>query len=487
MATDVKNGVSTRRNGKKSGLLERGKSLVGKTKDRMFVYALGEALGILGHSSEENYTRIAQLFRAQADSPNKKVVADWVEHYFSPEGQGRQYVKRVLTQIHPNVRRNYLARFINTLVFHDMSVPHYASNGREVTSPACVVLSPTMRCNLRCHGCYAGSYTKEDDLPQDVLERVIGEARDLGVHFYIVSGGEPLVYEPLFDVFKKFNDCAFQFYTSGQLINEQKAKKIVELGNVVPAISLEGFKEQTELRRGPHAFERAMRAMDILREARALFAFSVTVTRLNFDEVTSDAFMDMLIEKGAGYGWYFTYVPIGRNPDISLMPTPEQRNKLRIFINHIRQTRPMLIGDFWNDGALSEGCLSGGRRYLHINNKGDVEPCVFIHFAVDNVKEKPLVDCLASDWMTAIRKAAPFGTNLLRPCPIIDHPHVLRGLVKKFNPRPTHEGAESVVSELAEALDEYGAGVKAVYDPVWVDEYQWAAVLHDKPQYRRPS
>lgn len=484
MATDVKN--VGRRNGKKQGLLDRGKSIVEKTKERMFVYGLGEALGIIGQAPEENYSRIAQLFRGEASDPRRKMVADWVENYFSPQGQGRQLVKRVLTQIHPNVRRNYLARFINTLVFHDNSVVHYSSDGREVTAPACVVLSPTMRCNLRCHGCYAGSYTKEDDLPQDVLERVIGEARDLGVHFYIVSGGEPLIYEPLFDVFKKFKDCAFQFYTSGHLLNEQKAKKIVELGNVVPAISIEGFKEQTELRRGPHAFDRVMRAMDILREARALFAFSVTVTRLNFEEVTSEAFIDLMIEKGAGYGWYFTYVPIGRNPDTSLMPTAEQRDKLRMFINRIRKVRPILVADFWNDGPLSEGCLSGGRRYLHINNRGDVEPCVFVHFAVDNVKEKPLVDCLASDWMSAFRKAAPFGTNLLRPCPIIDHPHVLRGLVKKFNPHPTHEGAETVITELAEDMDRYSASVKAIYDKVWTEEYQWAAVLHQKPQYRKP-
>ncbi len=292
-----------------------------------------------------------------------------------------------------------------------------------------------------------------------------------------------MIYEPLFDIFKKFNDCAFQFYTSGHLIDEQKAKRIVELGNVVPAVSIEGFQEQTELRRGPNGFARVMRAMDILREARALFAFSVTVTRLNFDEVTSDAFIDLMIEKGAGYGWYFTYVPIGRNPDMSLMPTPEQRNKLRIFINHVRNTKPMLIGDFWNDGALSEGCLSGARRYLHINNKGDVEPCVFIHFAVDNVKEKPLKECLVSDWMTAVRKAAPFGTNLLRPCPVIDRPHVLRGLVKKYNPRPTHEGAETLLTDLADQMDAYGAGVKEIYDKVWAEEYQWAAKLHCKPQY----
>ncbi|MDA8188443.1 MAG: radical SAM protein, partial [Dehalococcoidales bacterium] len=467
-------------------LLERGKTLVDRTKLRMFEYALGEALNVLGHSSEQNLTRIAQLFRAQAKDETSKMVADWVEGYLRPGGPGAENIKRVLTSIDANVRRNYLARFITNIAFHDPAISQLP-DGREFPSPACIVISPTMRCNLRCLGCYAGNYTQADDLPVEVFERVIQEARELGTKFFIITGGEPLVYHPLFDSIKKFDDCAFQFYTSGHLMNERIARRIVELGNVVPAISIEGFKEETEFRRGEGGFDRVMRAMDILREARALFAFSVTVTRHNTDVVISDEFIDLMIQKGVGYGWYFTYVPIGREPDLSLMPTPEQRNKLREGINRIRKTKGLLIGDFWNDGALSEGCLSGGRRYLHINNKGDVEPCVFVHFSVDNIKEKPLKEALASDFFRAFRKAAPFGTNLLRPCPIIDHPQVLRKLVPKFGAKPTHEGADSIITDLAGAMDNYSAGVKSIYDSIWDKDYQWAARLHNNPRYAKAT
>ncbi len=485
MVTEVKEELKAGKPSKKVGLLKRGKMLVDRTKHRVFEKALSEAIGILGHSSEHNYARIAQLFRSHAKDQTGRVVADWIENFLRPGGPGAQNLKRVLTSIDSNPRRNYLARFVTNIVLHDQAI-HVLPDGREVPSPACIVISPTMRCNLRCLGCYAGNYTQADDLPQDVLERVISEARELGTRFFIITGGEPLVYQPLFDVIKKFDDCAFQFYTSGHLINERVAKRIVELGNVVPAISIEGFKEDTDFRRGEGGFDRVMRAMDILREAKALFAFSVTVTRRNTDVVISDDFVDLMIEKGVGYGWYFTYVPIGRNPDLSLMPTPEQRDKLRQGINRIRDTKGLLIGDFWNDGALSEGCLSGGRRYLHINNRGDVEPCVFVHFAVDNIKEKPLKEALASDYFRAFRKAAPYGSNLLRPCPIIDHPQVLRKLVAKFGAKPTHEGAESIITELAGAMDEYSNGVKEIYDPIWHKEYQWAALLHNNPRYAAP-
>ncbi|TAK36032.1 MAG: radical SAM protein [Chloroflexota bacterium] len=454
-----------------------------KTKQRAFEFALSEALGVLGSSSEQNYLRLAGIFDKFAKDQSKKAVAQWVREYLSPGRPGTEYLKRVLSTVHPNIRRKYIARFIAYIIFHPLGTTQRLPDGREVAVPACMLISPTMRCNLKCVGCYAGNYTKKEDLPLDVAERVLGEARDLGVRYFIVLGGEPMIWDPLFDVFAKFDDCAFQYYTSGHLMTPEKARKIVELGNVVPAISIEGFEEETNLRRGVGGFERAMTAMDNLREASAMFAFSATVTSKNVDVVTSDEFIDLMVQKGCHYGWYFLYMPVGRNPDTGLMPTPAQRNKVRARLAEIRNTHPILAADFWGDGPLTDGCLAGGRRYFHVNNRGDVEPCIFTHWAVDNVKDKPLVECLASDFFKAFQKAAPYGNNLLRPCPIIDHPRALRGLVKKFGAYPTHDGAETIVEDLAEHLDNYSEEVRRIYDPIWKEEYGWASVIHSKPQY----
>ncbi|MBI2952780.1 MAG: radical SAM protein [Chloroflexi bacterium] len=479
---------TTEASGKKSGwsplgIFDRGKSMMHRAKVRTFEYAFTEALALLAHSSEKNYVHLAKAFRLKAKDETTRMVAEWVEKYLAPGAPGSVFLKRVLTSIDPNVRKNYIAGFIASLVFHDMTIEHKLPNGRLAPSPACLVISPTMRCNLKCVGCYAGNYTKKDDMPREVFERVLGEARDLGTRFFIIVGGEPLMYPGLIDVCRKFSDCVFQVYTSGHLLTPEIAREIVRAGNIAPQVSIEGFKEETEMRRGVGGFDRAIRAMDMLHEARALFAFSATVTRLNIDAVTSDEFIDLMIEKGCHYGWYFSYCPVGRNPDVNLMPTPAQRNQLRMAVNRIRDTKPILVGDFWNDGALSEGCLSGGRRYLHINSKGDVEPCVFVHFATDNIHNTSLKEALASDFFTAYRKASPFGTNLLRPCPIIDRPQVLRGLVKKFGARPTHEGAETIVTDLADEMDKYAAGLREVYDPVWAEEYRWSAVLHCNDKY----
>jgi MoaA/NifB/PqqE/SkfB family radical SAM enzyme len=139
-----------------------------------------------------------------------------------------------------------------------------------------------------------------------------------------------------------------------------------------------------------------MDAMDNLRKEGVLFGFSATQTRENTDIITSFDFIDMLIEKGVYIGWYFQFLPIGKDPDVNLMATPQQRIKLRKFIEEVRATRPIFIGDFWNDGPFVGGCIAGGRRYIHINHKGDVEPCAFVHFAVDNIKNKSLIEALQS-------------------------------------------------------------------------------------------
>ncbi|MBC7294629.1 MAG: radical SAM protein, partial [Thermoleophilia bacterium] len=220
-------------------------------------------------------------------------------------------------------------------------------------------------------------------------------------------GGEPFVWRPLLDVIERHPQSVFMVFTNGTMINDRVADRIVELGNICPTISIEGGKESTDARRGAGTYDRVMAAMDRLRERKAIFAFSATVTSQNIDEVISDEFADLMVEKGALYGWYFAYMPVGRDPDLSLMPTPQQRDQLRRGIIHIRNTRPLLVADFWGDGTLTGGCISAGRRYIHINNKGDVEPCIFAHFAVDNIKDKPLLDCLCSDFFRDLRRMQP--------------------------------------------------------------------------------
>jgi len=400
----------------------------------------------------------------------------------------RDFMKRLMThgirtiqESSRNCRRKAVENFIINQIFlrHEKALAFEAEHGFR--PPQLIVISPSMRCNLKCYGCYAGCYTKKDDLPFEVFNRVIEEGKAMGIHFVVISGGEPFINADLLPTLERQGDVYFQIYTNGTLIDEAMADELARLGNAVPVISVEGFEEWTDERRGAGTFKKVLAAMRHLRERGVPFGISVTVTRENNEFVVSDKFVRFWCDQGAWLAWYFNYVPIGLEPDASLMPTPEQRKWRRRQFERVRAEVPMLMADFWNDGILTGGCMAGGRLYLHVNCKGDVEPCVFVHFAVDNVRDKSLLECLKSPLFERIRSRIPYDGDLSRPCMIVDHPHELREHVVETGAVPTHPGADSVTTVLADALDEYAADYARICDPVIHPRYR------DRYRERQPE
>jgi len=305
----------------------------------------------------------------------------------------------------------------------------------------------------------------------ELMDRILIEAKELGIHFITISGGEPFYWPHLLRVLEKHDDMAFQIYTNGTLIDERTADRLAELGNAAPCISIEGTQEETDSRRGKSTYDKVMATMDRLWDRGLIFGFSATVTRHNIDTLTKEAFLDRMIEKGCSFGWYFIYVPVGKDPDMELMVTPEQRDRLRRSLKWTRANKPIFVGDFWNDGCWVGGCIAGGREYLHIIYNGDVEPCVFTHFAVDNIKQKPLKEVISSPFFRCIQRKQPFNDNLLRPCMLIDNPHILREVVAETGAHPTHPGAEALITSLADEVDEYAREYGKVADRAWEEEY----------------
>jgi len=357
---------------------------------------------------------------------------------------------------------------VNAITGKRQRIQYHRRTGLQ--PPYLLVISPTMRCNLRCIGCYAARYAKDEEMALSLLDRILREAKEMGIYFITISGGEPFLRRDLMDLFAKHDDIYFQVYTNGALIDEKLADRLAELGHVVPAISVEGFQDQTDARRGKGTFERILAAMRNLKDRGVFFGFSATATRANNDLMVSDEFVDFWRDQGCVFGWYFNYIPIGREPNLDLMPTPEQRLYRRRRVMDLRERLPMLLMDFWNDGALVGGCMAAGRYYVHINVHGDVEPCVFAQFAVDNIKEKSLHDVLDSPFFRRIRARQPYTDDYLRPCMIIDHPHVLRQVVRESGARPTCEGSETVLTAAAEGLDAYAAQWAELADKEWVEE-----------------
>ncbi len=376
--------------------------------------------------------------------------------------------RRTFRELNPHVRKKFIANFLVNFIVLGRGIRDREEKSRRLHLPNFMVISPTMRCNLHCRGCYAAEYGNQEELSFDELDRILTEAKALGMYFFTFSGGECFIREDLLDLWKKHDDCFFQVYTNGTLLDDAMVEKLVRLGNVAPMVSIEGSRESTDLRRGPGMYDKILSTFSRLRNAGVLFGFSATFTRENAEEIASDDFIEAMIDAGCLVGWFFQYIPTGLEPDISLMAKPEQRAFLHEKVEAWRREKPIFMGDFWNDGPYVDGCMAGGERYLHIIANGDVEPCVFVHFAVDNIHGKALTDVFDSPFFRAIRQAQPYDDdNLLRPCLIIDHPHILRKIVASTNARPTHPGAGSILEEMAEDLDCYAAEIREIYDPLW--------------------
>lgn len=430
-------------------------------------------LSLVPHISVENLVRASRFAERLTRVERDRAVIRALREHFEREHPAILMAKDVMERLSPNVRRKLIQNlFVNAFLVgtdkREMEMP----KKEGFKPPMLLVISPTMRCNLRCPGCYAGEYEQDEGLPTELVDRIITEAKSMGTYFITMSGGEVFMRPDMFDIWKEHDDVFFQLYTNGTMITDKVAAKLEECGNVSPMISLEGFRERTDARRGPGTFDRVLRAMDSLREAGVMFGTSFTETRENMEEIASDEILDLLVEKGSLVAWYFQYIPIGREPHTELMPSPEQRDWLRRRLLEVREEKAIFVGDFWNDGYYVEGCIAAGREYIHINANGDVEPCVFCHFAVDSIMDKSLKEVLNSDFMKAIRREQPYRDNYLTPCMLIDEPDVLRQAVAKHHAYPTHPGAETLVTSLKGEIDDYARSYRAIADDVWEKEYR---------------
>ncbi|HQC59817.1 MAG TPA: radical SAM protein [Bacteroidales bacterium] len=443
-------------------------------------YAITRMLRYASHQSDENIIRMIDITNKYFIKSEKvRWEAEKIRRIFVEHQPGAQLAKNTFSRISKQsldcVIQNF---FINAAVIGRQRQEQLRKE-LNIWLPWFFVISPTARCNLTCVGCYAGNYSKQEDLSFELVDRIFNEAKDLGIYFVTVSGGEPFMWPHLLDIMEKHHDMFFQIYTNGTLITKDVANRLGKLGNAAPAISIEGFEKETDARRGEGTFKRIMEAMDNLRNAGVPFGFSATPTKLNIETLMSDEFIDLMIEKGCSIGWFFQYVPIGRKPDVSLMATPEQRFRLRRRSIEIRNTKPIFIGDFWNDGPYVGGCICGARQagYFHINCHGDVEPCVFLQFSVDNIKDKKLIDVIQSPFFKAFQEAQPYreNNNLLTPCALIDNPQVLRDIVTKFNAKPSYNSSMDVITdpEIISFLDNYTKEYRKLVDPIWENDLKF--------------
>ena len=283
-----------------------------------------------------------------------------------------------------------------------------AEEGENI--PPFLIASITSSCNLHCAGCYSRqNHACTDAAPVDQLTaeewgNIFSEARELGISFILLAGGEPLLRRDVIEAAGRFPDILFPVFTNGILLNDKYIKLFDSKRNLLPVLSVEGRQEKTDERRGDGVYESVKTAMEHVKENHLIFGASVTVTTDNLQEVSGKEFLDELQKKGCKAVIYVEFVPVAEESK-NLAPGDAEREYLRERLSVIREEySDMVFISFPGDEKSSGGCLAAGRGFFHINSHGGAEPCPFSPYSDSNVKNTSLRHALRSPLFNALRE-----------------------------------------------------------------------------------
>lgn len=271
--------------------------------------------------------------------------------------------------------------------------------------PPVLVISVTSKCNLHCEGCYHQALRAKTDaeMSDERLERLVDEAKELGISFIVLAGGEPLMRPNILDISKRTPEIMFLMFTNGLLLNDEVLKRISENKNIVPLLSLEGYQIDTDGRRGTGVYDQLLKSISKLKDKGLFWGASLTMTRTNFDEVTDDAFIKQLVDSGCKLFMLVEYTPVIAGTENWVLSEQQKSRVITIRNNFRKKYRAMFIALPWDEDEIG-GCLSAGRGFIHVSAEGNVEPCPFIAYSDTNLKNLSLREALQSKMLKTIRE-----------------------------------------------------------------------------------
>lgn len=433
------------------------------------VFAIKQALSYLEKNPEENlpkimnlvdkmditggFARQREIFRGILNDPN----SNW-----------NKLLMSLWTDIDSEVRKTFFNNFIinSGIVGYPKQVESKKKYGCNI--PWAILMDPTSACNLKCTGCWAAEYGNKLNMSYETLDSIVNQANELGTYMFLFSGGEPMVRKKdIIRLCESHPDSMFTAFTNGTLIDEEFASDMLRVKNFIPAFSVEGFEDATDSRRGAGTYQAVIKAMDILKNKKLPFGISCCYTSQNTEVIGSEEYIDEMISRGAKFAWFFTYMPVGKEAVPDLLASAEQRKFMYNQIRKFRTSKPIFTIDFWNDGEYVDGCIAGGRSYLHINANGDIEPCAFIHYSDSNIHEKTLLEAYQSPLFMQYYKNQPFNKNHLRPCPLLDNPGRLTIMVEKSGAKSTDLQNPESVRDLSKKCIETAIKWQPVADELW--------------------
>ncbi|MDD3468725.1 MAG: radical SAM protein [Thermoguttaceae bacterium] len=349
--------------------------------------------------------------------------------------------------------------------------------------PPFLFIALTDACNLRCHGCWIHAKPDRRELTEQDVQTIIEHGRSQHAGFYTLLGGEPFLWQsprsaamsdviadaamvndaaidtagvvkhvvtspaksatdafpkigscdelPIFRILRRNPDCYFQIITNGMFLDGENVRRLSACGNVTPLVSIDGFAESSDRRRGPNSFARAETGCRRLGEAGLLYGVATTITGQNLEEVLDDCYVQHWMELKAGYLWYYIYRPVGDDPSPEFAVPHEKMLQIRRRMLELRRKHAMVIIDtYWNakGEALCPAALGMG---FQINPDGAIGPCPPLAFARETIRDYGGDLVRAIDESQYLRDFSKFCTERTRGCVILEYPRELATFLRQ--------------------------------------------------------
>lgn len=302
--------------------------------------------------------------------------------------------------------------------------------------PPFLYLSITSSCNLRCQGCWVDVEAR-NLIDLDALNRVVRDSKAHGNSFFGILGGEPFMHPELLELIQAHPHCYFQIFTNGQFITEKVARRLRELGNATPLISIEGRELVSDQRRGKkEVFNKTMAGLRHCLEHGLLTGVATSVCQTNIEELLSEQWLQELIDRGVHYVWYHTYRPVGPKMNPALALRPEQLVQVRRFVVEMRAKMPIAIIDAYYDHDGRALCPMSTGISHHISPTGDIEPCPILQFATETIHDTRGIFQTIRD-SAFLKDFRELSAQATRGCVVLERPDLVKQLVRKHGARDT--------------------------------------------------
>jgi len=305
----------------------------------------------------------------------------------------------------------------------------YEESGIHV--PPFMIASITSSCNLKCKGCYDREkvHNCSCELNEKQWSEVFLQAKDLGISFILLAGGEPLTKDKIIKECVKYPEIIFPMFTNGMLINEEWTDFFASYRNIIPVVSIEGDREHTDKRRGEGVFDKVSFSFDLLKKRNIFYGTSITLTSENFESVLKEDFIGSYIDKGCRLFFFIEYIPFDPSTE-NLVISEEQRNELDSRLKNLREKYKGIFLAFPGDEKAFGGCLAAGRGFIHINAMGGIEPCPFAPYSDVNLKNMTLKEALSSPLLKEIRDLHGVLKEHKGGCALFENRETVEKLIK---------------------------------------------------------